>query len=125
MKKIVVFSMAMLVLSSSTQARSMDIFTGPGGAQTVHNCQGVAMTESRYASSPATIHIIKSKLAQLGYATRPGDRFTKADTKSLKRFQRDQALTADGVVGPKTALALAYETAPNRTVANCLRLAMQ
>ncbi|MFM9890031.1 MAG: peptidoglycan-binding domain-containing protein [Rickettsiales bacterium] len=124
-KNFVSISTAIAVISCSTLAYAADIYSGASGAQTVHRCGNVTPTAARYTTSPGVTRIVEQKLIALGYLQDSVNGvYGKRDIKAVKRFQSSVGIKADGVVGPVTALELAYATAPNRGVERCLRLAM-
>lgn len=68
----------------------------------------VAMAESvKQGSTGATVKTIQTKLKNWGYYTGAVDGiYGQKTTEAVKYFQRKNGLTADGIVGPKTAAAM-------------------
>lgn len=124
-KNTVILLAVAATFSCGSSALAADIFSGAAGAQTVHRCGDVAPSAARYTTSPGVTRIVEHKLIALGYLQDSADGvYGKRDMAAVKRFQSSVGIKADGVVGPVTALELAYATAPNRAVERCLRLAM-
>mgnify|MGYP001405754021 CR=1 FL=1 len=115
--------MVALLVASPVLAAPVDMIGGPDGStQTIHHCGFLPTSSVRYTTTPATVRIVERKLYQLGYAPLPGDGvFNKKDAAAVKRFQRDNGLAVDGVVGPATAQRLAYNSHPAGNVHRCFK----
>ncbi len=125
MRAAVIASMSVIAFTSSAYAAPRDIIGGAMGTQTVHACPSQPMTAANYMDSPASARIVTHKLAMLGYVDRLGKgRKHKGAASAVTQFQRDMLIQEKGV-GPRTALALAQATAPDRHTARCLQLAMK
>ena len=71
-------------------------------------CPALVLAENlRYGSSGAKVKELQQKLKRWGYYSGSVDGIFGSGTQSaVKRFQKKNGLTADGIVGPKTAAAL-------------------
>ena len=79
-----------------------------GGAATAATYLNQPQIEMAYAAlSTAQVKTVQTKLKRWGYYTGSVDGIYGAKSKAaVKSFQRKNGLTADGIVGPKTAAAL-------------------
>lgn len=73
-----------------------------------------AFSLSKYGSTGSEVTAIQTKLNQLGYLKASPDGIFGSKTKSaVIQFQKDNGLTADGVVGSKTLAALGISSSSN------------
>ncbi len=125
MKQLLLTCIFIATTPMTVNAQTVDIIGGPAaGTQTMHHCGFLPVSAGRYTNSPVTIRIIEQKLVKLGFLKRPGNgTYSKADKAAVIAFQRDEGLSADGIVGPRTAQHLAYRTHPSAHVRSCQRMA--
>lgn len=126
LKPLFLVTTLLATLPLTAQAEGFDVIGGPDGStQTLYHCGVLPTTAKRYTTSPTTIRIIESKLQQLGYATHAGSGvYGKKDKAAVRRFQADNGLQVDGIVGPLTAQKLAYASHPATNVHRCTKPAV-
>ena len=123
MKKALLVSVILGIIPLTTHAQAMDTIGGPDSTTTtMHHCGYLPTTAKLYTSSAATNGIVERKLIALGYRATANGNYDKADRRAVKRFQNDQGLAVDGVVGPITAQRLAYASHPSSHTRSCFRL---
>jgi len=123
MKKALLVSVIIGIMPLRAHAQAMDTIGGPDSTTTtMHHCGYLPTTAKLYTSSAATTGIVERKLISLGYRASANGNYDKADRRAVKRFQNDQGLAVDGVVGPLTAQRLAYVSHPSDHTRSCFRL---
>jgi murein DD-endopeptidase MepM/ murein hydrolase activator NlpD len=75
-------------------------------AQLAQAAQRLGRPALRRGSRGASVRVLQRLLTDIGYATRVSGLFDSATLRAVRRFQRAQRLSVDGLVGAQTGAAL-------------------
>jgi murein DD-endopeptidase MepM/ murein hydrolase activator NlpD len=92
--------------ATSQPAGSASQTAASAQAQLAQAAQRLGRPALRRGNRGASVRILQRLLTDLGYATRVSGVFDPGTTRQVRRFQRAQRLSVDGLVGAQTGAAL-------------------